>query len=279
MPTFDFSADIFEFAGLTISGGKTQYTFVLRETQITRDIAMEVSCYKYADDATASTSSTVTIVVDDDGNLVSTTYPYSLVSGTYMGYVTTVYSNIGTTTLEEDTFEGYVPRVWKTSWSQYITKYYSSTFSTLDSHEEDTTVVLNAVYGDAASDLPSPEVFMEILGDNIYGPFYNWKSVGQDSEGNDIYHGYISINCTSSEYDENYQITNYFELMAELQEALEAEGFVLSVANTDTTGGESGRSDRVVCFIKNDIQIVITNNFTRYISVYFYKTGDWTLNR
>ena len=65
----------------------------------------------------------------------------------------------------------------------------------------------------------------------------------------------------------------------EIKDALVAEGFVLSVANTDTTGGESGKSNRYVCFVKGDIEIVIENNYTKYFWIYFYVTGDWTLNR
>ena len=105
------------------------------------------------------------------------------------------------------------------------------------------------------------------------------KEKGVDESGNKICSGYININVATSEYDENSQITNYEELMAELQVALEAEGFVLSKANTDTTGGASGRANRYVCFIKGNIQIVIENNFTRYLWIYFYKTGDWSLRR
>ena len=36
---------------------------------------------------------------DEEGNFVSSIYPYSLVSGTYMGYVSTTYSHVGTTEL------------------------------------------------------------------------------------------------------------------------------------------------------------------------------------
>lgn len=279
LPSFDFSANVFECVGQTISNGKTRYTYQLRESSITRDIAMQVCAYSYADDADPSSTSSFTIVVDDDGNLISTTFPYSLVSGTYMGYCTTTYSNVGTTELEEGLFDNYVPREVKTSWSEYITKYYSPTNSTLDSREENAAVVFEAIFGDAAKDIPSPSLFMNIIGDNINGPFYDWKEKGTDSDGNPIKTGFVNINVTSSEYDENSRITNFDELMAQFKTALEAEGFTLSVANTDTSGGESGRGDRYVCFTKGDIQIVFQNNHTKYIWIYFYKTGDWTLNR
>jgi hypothetical protein len=282
MPTFDFSANVFEFSSMKRNSttGKYQYTFVLRDTAITRDLAMEVSAYKYASSATASVSTTMTIVVDEDGNIVSTVYPYSLVSGTYMGYVTTTYSNIGTTALDEDTFTGYVPRQIKNSWSDYTTKYYSSTHSTLDSHDEDTATVINAIFGDAQVDLPAPSVLMEIFGDNINGPFYDWKEKTKDEEGNvTSYIDYFSITTTSTQYDENMKITNYEEIMSEIDTALKAAGFTLSIANTDTTGGSTGLSTKYACYIKNDVQIVIENNNTRYFWIYFYKTGDWKLNK
>lgn len=278
LPKFDLSANIFEFAGQKKVGNKMQYTFVLRETAITRDVAMEVSAYTYAKSGQASTSSLTYIVVDQDGNLVSTTYPYSI-SDIYYGYVTTTYTEIGTTVLDEDLFDGYVPRVLKTSWDQYTVKYYSATHSTRDSHEEAASVVLDAIYGEAVKDLPAPSVLLNILGDNLNGPFFSWKVKGTDADGNDIYADYIEMTTTSSEYDENGRITNYEELMEEIKDALVAEGFVLSVANTDTTGGESGKSNRYVCFVKGDIEIVIENNYTKYFWIYFYVTGDWTLNR
>lgn len=279
LPNFDFSANVFEFVG-TGFNGKMTYKFVLKETNITRDIAMEISAYNYAVDAEATTDINVSIEVDSDGNIVNTVYPYSLVFGTYMGFVTTTYSNVGTTKLADDTFDGYVPRVVKTEWKEYTTKYYSPDFSTKTSRDENSEVVLKTIFGEEGYlEVPSISLFIDIIGDNIYGPFYDWKSVGSDSEGNDINHGYMSIKVISTEFDENAKILNYEELMEAFKLALEAEGFILSVANTDMSGGATGQYDRYICFIKNDVQIVITNNHTKYIDIYFYQTGDWTLKR
>lgn len=279
LPGFDFSANVFKFAGNSISStGKTTYTFILADSNLTKDIALEVCDYSNASSAEASIQRSLTIVVDDEGNLVSASFPYNI-SDAYIGYCTITYSNFNTTTLDADLFEGYVPRVLKTSWSEYTTKYYSPDFSTATSHEESTEIVLRDVYGDAAANLPAPSLFLNIVGDNIFGPFYDWKKVGTDSDGNDINHGYISITVATDNYDENMQMVGYEELMAELGEALTAEGFTLSRANTDMSGGESGHSNRYVCYINGDIQIVIENNFSRYLWIYFYKTGDWTLKR
>ena len=278
-PSFDFSANVFEFAGSSLTAtGKATYTFVLKDSNLTRDIALEVCDYKYADDADASVSMSLRITVDEEGNLVSTTFPYNIYDA-YIGYCTTTYYDFNTTVLDEDLFDGYVPREVKTSWNQYTTKYFSPTFSSLDSHEENTEVVLRFIFGDAMVDVPSPEVFMEICGDGIMGPFFNSRVVGVDADGNNIEHGYLSIKTQSDEYDENRQILNFFELMAEYDRVLTEQGFVLSVANTDTTGGASGHSDRYVCYIKNDVQIVFSNNYTSFIDINFYKTGDWTLKR
>ena len=278
LPKFEFSANLFEFVGTKGTGSNTTYIFVLREGAITRDIAMEVSMHSYAEDAASSTDALVTIVVDGNGNLVSTKYPYNL-TGVYYGVIETKYSNVGTTELEEDTFDDYVPRVWRTSWDQYTCKYYSPEHTSFTSRDENAAVVLNAVFGEHAVDLPSPQIFLEIFDDMVFGPFFNYRENGTDAEGNTIYKDNVSINVQSSEYDENSRITNYEELMNELITALQEVGYTLDQSNTDTSGGESGYGDRYVVLTKGQIEIVITNNQTKHLSIYFYHLGDWILNR
>lgn len=278
LPKFEFSANLFEFVGTKGTGSNTTYIFVLREGAITRDIAMEVSMHSYAEDAASSTDALVTIVVDANGNLVSTKYPYNL-TGVYYGVIETKYSNVGTTELEEDTFDDYVPRVWRTSWDQYICKYYSPEHTSFTSREENAAVVLNAVFKEHAVDLPSPQIFLEIFDDMVFGPFFNYRENGTDAEGNTIYKDNVSINVQSSEYDENSRITNYEELMNELITALQEVGYTLDQSNTDTSGGQSGYGDRYVVLTKGQIEIVITNNQTKHLSIYFYHLGDWILNR
>ena len=71
-------------------------------------------------------------------------------------------------------------------------------------------------------------------------------------------------------YDENAKITNYEKLMEQVITELAKYGFVLSAANTDMSGGESGKSDRYVTLIhESGIKIVIENNHTKYLWVYF----------
>lgn len=278
LPKFDFSANLFEFTGTKGTGSNTTYIFVLREGAITRDIAMEVSIHSYAEDAASSTDALLTIVVDGNGNLVSTKYPYNL-TGVYYGIIETKYSNVGTTELEEDTFDDYVPRVWRTTWEEYTCKYYSPEHTSFTSRDENAAVVLNAVFGEHAIDLPSPQIFVEVFDDMVFGPFFNYRENGTDAEGNTIYKDNVSINVQSSEYDENARITNYEELMNELITALQEVGYTLDQSNTDTSGGESGYGDRYVVLTKGQIEIVITNNQTKHLSIYFYHLGDWILNR
>lgn len=279
IPTFDFSANLFRYAGNSFSAtGEMTYIFALNDSNLVKDIAAEVCDYTCVSAAYASLSNPLTIAVTADGTLVSTSFPYNIVDA-YLGVCTTTYYNFGTTKLDDDLFDGYVPREVKTSWGQYITKSYSETFSTKDTHEENTEVVLRSIFGDKASDMPSPTLFTNLFGDNISGPFYSWKTVGVDVDGNEINHGYLDIVIGTDNYDENTQMIGYEELMNELTEKLEQEGFKLSMANTDMSGGESGRSNRYVCYFKDDIQIVVENNHTRWLWIYFYKTGDWTLKK
>lgn len=278
LPTFDFSANIFTYEYSTTKDGVTSYTFKLRDSSITREIAEQLVVKSYGRYGEASISATLSVTVDSKGNLVSAVFPYSI-SGIYSGYYTVKYSNFGTTVLPEETFTGYVPREIKTSWSEYITKYYTATGSSLDSHDEVTTVVLEDIFGEAVSYFPSPEVFVSVLGDAINGPFYDSTQTGADSDGNPIYRKSISIKMTSSNYDENMQITDFEEIIEQFTEELGALGFKISQANTDTSGGKTGRSDRYVTFVNNDIMIVFSNNFTRFIDIDFYKTGEWTLKK
>lgn len=272
MPTFEFSPNIFEYTGSKVSGHTKNHTFRLIEKRVTRDVALEVSSYKYAKDAQAGNTH-FEIVVNEEGYVVSTTYPYSIVSGTYIGYVTTTYSKVGTTVLEEGLFDGYVPRKVKTSWSEYLMEDYSPRHTTKEYVPTTADAVFEAIFGDAAKDIPSPSVLMEVFGDFIHGPFFNWRNVDDDN-----YIDYVSFNSQSQEYDINMQITNYEEIIAELTEALGSVGFSISESNTDTTGGPTGRSDRYVTFYKNDIIIVVQNNHTRFLFCYIYKAGDWTLH-
>ena len=281
MPDFDLSANIFKLTGMMINEntGKFEYTFALREASITRDVAMQLCAYSYADDAAATSSMLLSITVDDDGNLISIQFPYDL-SGVYSGSCKVSYKNVGTTTIAEGAFDNYRPRVPETAWSQYTLTDYYNLYTTLcknygcydeatgtynhEGHIATADVVLQSIFGESWTNVPSPEVLMKLFGDNISGPFYNWKEVNGEN------HGYMSITTYSTEYDENAKMTNYEELMQEVIDELAKYGFSLSAANTDMSGGESGKANRYVTLIhESGIKIVIENNHTKYLWIYF----------
>ena len=279
MPKFDLSPNIFKFAGSqTTSNNRTQYTFTLRETSIMREVAMQLSMHDYADDASANSQTQLSLVVDQDGHLVSVTFPYSLVGGTYMGYIQTTYSKLGTTVLPEDTFENYHERVLKQNWSEYLVKYYSSSFSTLDSHEESAEIVFSSIYGDVIDLLPNPSLFFNIVGDNFYGPFYDWISVGVDGDGNEINHGLVSITVKTDYADENQQMSDeqWQELLIEFKNALEPLGYKYNISASNLEASTHYVVYDVVNETGDDgITIKIENNGTRYLWIYFYQLGDF----
>ena len=277
LPGFDFSANVFSFVKQETKNGVTYYTFQLREDAITRDIAMELCAYSYSDDASASARTKTTIVVSDSGYIVESTFPYDLVSGTYLGHCTTTYGKFNETTLPEGTFNGYIPREIKTSWSDYLMKYYHPGFTT---NTPDVTiysdVVIEEIFGEDASLIPSPKVFINLFGDNISGPFYDWKEIDTDSDGNPINRAHFSITTSVNEYDENGNVSQeaFNEFANVIIAALENEGYVLDMANSRFVS----RNNRYICMVNDDVQIVIENNGTKYFWITFYVTGDWTLN-
>lgn len=284
MPKFSFSANIFAFIGTDITDqGTTVYKYKLRETSIMRDIALELSAYSYAKNAAATSRGALTLTVDENGNLISSLYPYSIVGGTYTGNVTTTYTKVGTTTIPEDTFDGYVARQIKNNWSDYQINY-RPTHSTLvpDNYVAGDTVLTN-LFGDFASYIPQMKVFIDLFGDNISGPWADWKENGKDADGNTKFKDYVQINTQSTEFDENTQITNWTELVDKIGTAFTAEGYKLSQANTDIEGKRSASKNRYLTFTKtNDdgdgVMIVFENTGTCWIYISIYKVGEWKLS-
>ncbi len=286
MPTFDFSENVFEFAGSTIEkiGNKsiTLYKFTLRESSITREVAMEMNLD--GKDADASVTNKLSIEVAKMGDeyvLYRTIIPYNLVAGTYIGYYSTVYSSFGTTTIPEEYFDGYVARKLPTTWADTVTKYYQENF-TGNSHEENTKTVIDATYGTAGKDLPSPTMIYDLFGDSMSGPFYDWKDTGEvDASGNAINVGWISIKLAldDSYLDDNSRIVDFDALKEKIDTTMKANGYTPSLANTDISGGASGRADRYLSYTKGGIMVVISNNHTKWFDIDFYPVGTWSLNR
>ncbi len=274
MPQFDFSANVFEYVGMRTVNGKPRYTFRLRETAITRDIAMQVSAYSYADSAKANSSSSLEIVVDGEGHLISTKYPYSITMGTYLGYCTTNYMDVNDTTINMDTlFANYEERGAMATWNLYTMKYFR-TSATETSHEENAQVAINSIFGSTADSVPAPTTFMKIFGDNMSGPFCD-DDTRKNANGDDVFYRWMSLTARSTEFDENSQITNFDEIMAKADAAFTEAGLQKNMAKTDVSGGASGRSNRYLVYNNAQVTIVIENNFTKNFWIYIYKTADY----
>ncbi len=277
LPGFDFAPELFEFTGERTVNKKTVYSFKLRSTSATRDIAMEVSMDNYAESASASSSRGLTINVDKDGNLVSTEFPYSVTFGTYIGYVTTTYSKIGSTELRPDAFNEYVARGWRQSWDEYTMKYYKENASDNSSKEVNAGMAVRSIFGDNASSLPTPPDMMKMFGDDVSGPFYDDETKTL-ADGSTKYIRYMSLTARTDRYDENSQISKetFDDIMRIATETFGAKGLTLDRALTDVTGGESGRGDFVLVYSNSQITVVITNNHTKNFWIYFYNAGDYT---
>ncbi len=290
MPKFEFSANVFKYKGMSeveIPKGSDNYVpvynFTLRDNVIARDIAMQISAHSYAQDALKdATRGSLTISVLGDGDsarIYSTKYAYGIVGGTYTGTIETTYSNIGTTTLPEDTFEGYVARTIKTNWNQYDVRYYHADHSTLSPYDQiRADVLLGQIFGSEVSSVPSPEVFINVFEDTMSGPFFEWNEEDRTAQGGSIiYHDWISLKLSIDEYDENMKIddTIYGNYIGELTKELTALGFTKAPIPEKTWWG-----DRITVYTKGNIQIKIENNGTRFFDVDIMplNANIWTYN-
>lgn len=271
LPKFDFSSSIFSFEGAVSKNGVSYYTFSLRDSAINRDVAMEMSMHTNASSSASALDRKITIIVDGDGNMVSTSYPYSL-SGVYYGYITTTYSDLGSTELEADVFDGYVPREWAKTWDGYICKYFTSNPGVEGTHEENALTAFKAVLGDRT--LPSPIAFMEAFGDNWSGPFFDYTADGVDADGKTIWKYGISIDAKVTEgLDENQKILDYDAVFARIINAFAKEGFSKDTANS------TGTNWLTLINEATDVQIVIENIGSAYFYIDIYVLGDWTLTK
>ncbi|MDE7295964.1 MAG: hypothetical protein K2N84_01735 [Clostridia bacterium] len=274
MPKFDFSANVFEYVGMRAVQGKPRYTFRLRETAITRDIAMQVSAYSYADSAKANSSASLEIVVDGDGHLISTKYPYSITMGTYLGYCTTNYMDINDTTINMETmFANYEERGAMATWNLYTMKYFRNSATEI-SKDENAQVAINSIFGSVADSVPAPTTFMKIFGDNMSGPFCD-DDTRKNANGDDVFYRWMSLTARSTEFDENSQVTNFDDIMAKADAAFTEAGLQKNYAKTDVSGGPTGRYNRYLVYNNAQITVVIENNFTKNFWIYIYKTSDY----
>ena len=278
MPGFDFSANVFEFIG---AGQNNTYVFQLRSDAITRDIAMEVSAHSNAKSASSSSSYPLQITVDANGNLVSTRFPYSLVSGTYIGYCTTTYSGFGTTEIVENdafrVFDGYIERGTMDSWDQYSVRYYYPNHSTIGGATAiDAATLFTTIYDGA---VPAPTVFMNVFGDAISGPFFNWYD-NEDEEGNVEYADYVTLTVFVAEdaLDENSHLLDASSWVTKIENSMTAAGYQRSAANTDLDNVGVGTNSWDLSYTNGTLIVHFESNNTRTFWIEIYNVGDWTLN-
>lgn len=284
MPNFDFSPDVFVFDGGTFDkDGNMLFNFALRDAAIAQDVAPLLSAHTNAKSATSSVTRKVTLTVsistdpttgEKDATIVSTSFPYSLVVGTYLGYVTTTFTDVGTTVLDEDLFDGYIPRTVEQSWSEYTDVTYYPTSSNQVYETKAASEILEGMYGEQAANFITPQDIVSVFGDYISGPWHETND-RTDSDGN-VTGSYqcFSFNLQSTELDSNNRITNWTDLMDRMNAVLSAKGYAISPSNTIDT-----LNHKYCTFINGDIEIVFENIGYKTIYVDCYVTGDWTLNR
>lgn len=277
MPSFDFAPEIFEYGGSNEdANGNVLYKFTLRDSTIAYQVAPEISSHTNAEDATSSVNSKFTIYVDNQGNFVKTSFPYSLVSGTYLGIVETTYSDINSTTLDADLFDGYIPRTVAQNWSDYGTMDFYETGSTNSKVTKKVTEVLDYMYGDEVANFITPKDITDVFGDGISGPWHD-KNHKRDENNEYIegeYYDEFSFNLESVNLDKNNRITDWRDLMDKMGTILGAKGYVRSAANCKDT-----LNSKFETFVNGSIMVVFENIGYKTIYVYCYVTGNWTLNR
>ena len=279
MPGFDFSVNVFEYVG---AGANNTHVFQLRSDAITRDIAMEISAHSNASSAEASSSYPLQITVDANGNLVSTRFPYSLVSGTYIGYCTTTYSGFGETEIVENSafkvFAGYIERGTMATWDQYSVRYYYPNHSTVGGATAIAADALFATIYDSA--VPAPTVFMNIFGDALSGPFFDWYET-ENEDGSIEYADYVTVTAsvTASELDENSHLKDADAWVDKIEAAMTAAGYSRSAANTDLTNAGVGTSSWDLSYTNGSLLIHFESNNTRTFWIEIYNVGDWQLKR
>ncbi len=278
MPSFDLAPEIFEFNGGGYDkNGVETLNYSLIDSSISQDVAMQISADTNAKNATASMDRKVTLTIKvngDDVDLVATSFPYSVSSGVYLGYVTTQISDVGTTVLDADLFDGYQPRVVKESWSEYTDVNYYPTSSNQTWEKKTASEIIEIMYGDEASNFITPKDIVSVFGDVISGPWH--ETDDKKNDAGEVIKSFpcFSFNLQSVELDKDNRITNWTELMNQMNAVLSSKGYTKSEPNS------IDEINRKFCtFINGGIEIVFENIGYKTIYVSCYVTGDWLLNR
>lgn len=265
LPVFDFDHNLFVCKGVNEVNGRMVITFELQDPSLTYDVVQQMSLDKQRNSASGDSQKSVQINIAEDPDnkdhyiIVSTSYPYSFAGGTYAGYITTYYYDIGTTSLSEETVFGtnedgtikYQQRVLPTSWSQVKhggdsnLNYYYYLHSTVvkdypgmyDSDKGEYVkngdpkltssmmdVVINDVFGDNKVYMPGPDFFLALFDDSMSGPWFDFTRTGKDSAGNDVYIDEISFNVDVPNIDDNKVLTNeeYVKIINNIKASFEA---------------------------------------------------------
>lgn len=301
IPQWDFSADVFKYAGgrkvLGTDGQVVEYAeYVLRDSQIMGEVAKEFSMHSNAKSTVASSKYQLSILVDLDGNVVSTSYPYSY--GDWFGYVETTYSNVGTTVFTDE-FDGYEERVLP-DWSDLSTDNYwckhTTSLEKYSCYDENATgndkyhktgtcdhtatfaKIIKDVYNMEASQFISMSALREIFGDSVNAFFsYNSETL---ADGTTAYTDYINLTAQApAAYldNKNNLQAGFGEFFNKIKTVLESAGFTYNSGISDITGGVLGTSDRKMVFSSDKLTIAITNNHTRYCWIYIYNYGDYPI--
>ena len=263
MPQFNFAAEVFGEPSISTVAGVTSYTFTLRDSAINNQIAPQVSAHSNASNSSANVDTSLSITVDSEGNLLKTVYPYELNSGAYVGYITTTYSNVGTTALDDDTFDNYRPRVVAADWSGFDGEYETAYNSGYTNATAD--VVLNKMFGDKSSSFPIPQDFRDVFGDS----FSLKVSLDYNSNGR----ASVGFNLSSVNLDSNHRITDWTELMAAFGEIVSAKGY-------ERLSGDryekDTQSSKYASFANEDADILIRFENLGYRTIYMnaYKLSE-----
>lgn len=274
LPKWDFSINLFELDDTETIDGKKYYTFALKDANISYDIGLEISMHDNAKNATSSVSRKMTITVSEDGYVVQTVFPYAFNGGDYTGYCQTKYTQYGSTTLPEGTFNDYVERVVITTWDQLPCKDYKIDPAEKETVAVNTDVALKQILGEAGMNaMFEPSLLLSVFGDKLSGPWYDYKLLSEE-EGIKKYRYQLDINVTAGKCDQNGVLQNFDEVIAELSQQLATEGFSYSAQNSTT----SNPFYRFVTYVKGDVTFVVENIGYKTFYLHIYKTGTWTLN-
>lgn len=279
MPDFNVSPYIFKWSQTgAVEGAENSeaYTFILRDSTITEEVAKAFCLSIYAKDAVSSADKDMSFLVtvkadyDNSGNLVDATlvkvgFAYDIVE-MYGGYYTTVYSNVNNTTLPDGMFDegNYEGKKIPESWADYKGITYYNDFSTAAGAQ--TSVVTGdklaeLVFGKAIAENANfnklPAALSRVFNDYVYGPWHDYEVSGVDSAGNNRYAQFISLRMQYDDCDENNKITDYDAFCAILVEQMATCGFEYVEANS----GKVGASRRYYSFVNNELklQFVVEN--------------------